>query len=135
MVGDQYEITNLGEAINSQFDEGDPYVSPDGNTIIFMGWGRDDDLGRGDLYISYKKDGKWQQAQNLGPQINSPAFEYCPMLSPDGKYFFWTSYRSAPLENPNGYSYKSYMDRIQNADNGLGNVYWIKAEVLEEFKK
>ncbi|MEM9545652.1 MAG: hypothetical protein AAGA77_06750 [Bacteroidota bacterium] len=129
-----YAIQNLGEAINSSFGEGDPYVSPDGNMIIFMSWGREDDMGRGDLYISYKKDGVWQKAQNLGPKINSPSFEYCPMMSPDGKYFFWTSYRSSPMANPEGYDYESYIKRLENPDNGLGNVYWIKAEVLEAFK-
>ena len=134
LVGGKYVVENLGEAINSPTGEGDPYVSPDGNMIIFMGWGRKDDLGRGDLYISYKKDGEWQKAQNLGPKINSSSFEYCPMMSPDGKYFFWTSYRSTPLVNPDGYAYKDYIERLESTDNGLGNVYWIKAEVLDEFK-
>ena len=130
----KYEIVNLGEAINSQMGEGDPYVSPDGNMIIFMGWGRKDGLGDGDLYISFKKDGIWQKAQNLGPQINSPSFEYCPMMSPDGNYFFWTSYRSSPFINPDGYDYTSYIERLESSDNGLGNVYWINADVLATFK-
>ena len=129
-----YVVENLGEAINSPSGEGDPYVSPDGNMIVFMSWGRADDLGRGDLYISYKKDGVWQKAQNMGSEINSPSFEYCPMMSPDGKYFFWTSYRSSSLVNESGYDYKSYIERLEGTDNGLGNVYWIKADVLEQFK-
>ena len=130
-----YTITNLGDAVNSKWGEGDPYVSPDGNMLIFMSWGREEDLGGGDLYISYKKDGVWQKAQNLGPQINSSSFEYCPMMSPDGKYFFWTSYRSDPLYNTSEkYTYDSFLDRLENTNNGLGNIYWIKAEVLEKFK-
>ena len=129
-----YEVTNLGEAVNSPSGEGDPYVSPDGNTLIFMSWGRADDMGRGDLYISYKKEGIWQKAQNMGPEINSSSFEYCPMMSPDGKYFFWTSYHSSPLVNPEGYTYESYIDRLEGSDNGLGNVYWIDAKVLEKFR-
>lgn len=133
-VNGKYEVKNLGEAINSPSGEGDPYVSPDGNMIIFMSWGREDDLGRGDLYISFKKDGEWQKAKNLGPAINTPSFEYCPMMSPDGNYLFWTSYHSTPLENPNRYDYQSYLERLDGTDNGLGNVYWIKADVLEKFK-
>lgn len=130
----KYVVGNLGEAINSRWSEGDPYVSPDGNMIVFMSWGRDDGLGSGDLYISFRKNGVWQPAQNLGDQINSPNFEYCPMMSPDGKYFFWTSYKTSPFVNTEGYSYDEYIDRIDNVDNGLGNVYWIKAEVLEKFR-
>lgn len=134
-VDGAYQITNLGEAVNSPTGEGDPYVSPDGNMLIFMGWGRADDLGGGDLYISFKKDGQWQKAKNLGPKINSSSFEYCPMMSPDGKYFFWTSYRSNSLDNPERYTYDQYINRLENTDNGLGNVYWIKAEVLEAFRE
>lgn len=129
-----FEILNLGDAINSPSMDGDPYVSPNGNMMIFMSRGRQDGLGSGDLYISYKKEGVWQKAQNLGAPINSQYFEYCPMMSPDGKYFFWTSYRSDPLFNPDGYTYESYLNRLDDVKNGLGNIYWIKAEVLEKFK-
>jgi len=129
-----FEILNLGDAIISQSGEGDPYVSPDGNMSIFMSGGREDSYGSGDLYISFKKEGIWQKAQNLGSQINSESFEYCPMMSPDGKYSFWTSYRLDPLFNPDGYNYESYLSRLEKAKNGLGNIYWIKAEVLEKYR-
>lgn len=130
----KYVVENLGEAINSPTGEGDPYVSPDGKMIIFMSWGRSEDLGGGDLYISFKKDGKWSKAKNLGEKINSNQFEYCPMMSPDGKYFFWTSYRSSPMYSKSPRDYKGYMAKLGDVDNGLGNVYWIDAKVLEEFK-
>jgi len=129
-----YEIHNLGPAINTPTGEGDPYVSPDGQMIIFMSWGREDDMGRGDLYISFKKEGEWAPAKNLGAQINSTQFEYCPMVSPDGKYFFWTSYKSSPLESSAGYTYEEYLKRIDGPDNGMGNVYWIQADILEQFR-
>lgn len=93
----KYVVENLGEAINSKNSEGDPYISPDGNLLIFMSWGREDGLGSGDLYISFKENGQWTPAKNLGSKINSDQFEYCPMMSPDGNYFFWTSYRSSPM--------------------------------------
>lgn len=126
-----YVISNLGPNVNSPTGEGDPYVSPDGDLLIFMSWGREDDLGRGDLYISRKIDGEWQPAKNLGPEINSPAFEYCPMMSPDGKYFFWTSYKSSPYDAVTPYDYQSYLQRIDGIDNGLGNIYWIDGSALD----
>jgi len=129
-----FEVSNLGDAINSQSMDGDPYVSPDGNMIIFMSRRREDNFGSGDLYISFKKEGIWQKAQNLGSQINSKSFEYCPMMSPDGKYFFWTSYRYDPINNPDGYTYESYLKKLESTKNGLGNIYWIKADVLEKFR-
>ena len=134
LVDGKYVVTNLGEAINSPMGEGDPYVSPDGKMIIFMSWGRKDEIGRGDLYISFKENGVWKKAVNMGDKINSDKFEYCPMMSPDGKYFFWTSYRSSPFPTDQPRTYDQFINQVDGADNGLGNVYWIKAEVLEQFK-
>jgi len=129
-----YVVENLGETINSNQGEGDPYISPDGKMLIFMNWGRSDGLGSGDLYISFKENGEWSTAKNLGEKINSPQFEYCPMLSPDGKYFFWTSYKSSPMYSISPRKYEDYLKKLSSVDNGLGNVYWIDAAILKELK-
>ena len=128
----KYQVENLGAAINSEQGEGDPYISPDGNMLIFMSWGRPDGLGSGDLYISFKENGQWSKAKNLGTEINSKQFEYCPMLSPDGKYFFWTSYKSSPMHSLTPRNYEAYLQKLGSVDNGLGNVYWIDATVLKK---
>ncbi|OGF66834.1 MAG: hypothetical protein A2Y62_10675 [Candidatus Fischerbacteria bacterium RBG_13_37_8] len=63
-----------------------PFISPDGNYLIFS---KDDDL-----HIIFRKpDGTWTQAQNLGEDINSSAFELCPMVTHDGEYLFFLSTR------------------------------------------
>lgn len=72
-------------------DEGDIYVSPDESYIIHVAAGRPDGLGDGDLYISFKgDDGEWGPGVNMGPTINTAGIDYCPMVTPDGKYFFFT---------------------------------------------
>ncbi|MEM1131976.1 MAG: hypothetical protein AAGH53_03480 [Pseudomonadota bacterium] len=82
---------NLGPAINSDMDEGDIYVSPDESYIIHVSSGRPDGLGDGDLYISFKQaDGSWSKDVNMGPTINTAGIDYCPMVTPDGKYLFFT---------------------------------------------
>lgn len=133
-VDGTYVVENLGEAINSKQGEGDPFISPDGKMLVFMSWGRPDGLGSGDLYISFKENGEWSKAKNLGEQINSKQFEYCPMLSPDGKYFFWTSYKSSPMHSQTPRKYEEYVERLKSIDNGLGNIYWIDATVLKDLK-
>ena len=102
----------LGDSINSDFGEGDAYVAFYESFMIFDSWGRPDGYGKGDLYISYKlEDGYWSKATNMGDRINSEFTEYCPILSHDGKYLFFTSSRT-----------------------GKGDIYWVDAKIIEELR-
>jgi Tol biopolymer transport system component len=85
---------NAGNVINSEYYESSAYISPDGKFMIFC---RDDvpgDLGRADIYISHFRQGKWTKPQHLGVGINSSAFDFAPLVSPDKKYFFFSSNRT-----------------------------------------
>jgi Tol biopolymer transport system component len=131
--GKYAEPENLGENVNSQFGEIDSYIAPDHSFIVFASYGRPDSLGGGDLYISYNKDGTWSAAKNLGPRINSSAREYCPIGSPDGRYFFFTSFRSLfdkPLEKR--LNSQEFLKSLRGARNGLGDVYQIDISALEQ---
>ena len=89
-----------------------------------------------DLYISFKKnDGSWTKAKNMGEPINSSASEICPGVSPDGKYFFFTSYRTIhknyseiPL------TYEEKIRILNSPGNGLGDIYWVDARIIEKIK-
>jgi len=97
----------LNSAINTTHYEADVFVSPNEEYIIYCSE-RPGGLGKGDLYISFKdKNGAWEEAKNMGSVVNSPAYEFCPFVSPDGKYLFFT--RS-------------------------GEIYWVSSEILNTFK-
>ena len=119
---------SLPEAINSPGYEFNAFVDPDGKYILFTGYGRKDDMGRGDLYIS-KKDtnGNWLPAEHLPAGINSADLDYCPFVSWDKKILFFTSNRSAKALTVHG---KQYYNELKNllssAGNGLDDIYWIK---------
>lgn len=82
---------NLGPGINSDVNEGDIYVSPDESYLIHVAADRADGLGGADLYVSFRqRDGTWGQGIHMGENINSSEADYCPMVTPDGKYFFYT---------------------------------------------
>ena len=82
---------NLGPAINSKVDEGDIYVDPDETYMIHVSAVREDGLGDADLYVSFRQaDDSWGQDIHMGDTINSPQIDYCPVVTPDGKYFFFT---------------------------------------------
>lgn len=82
---------NLGKNINSKYAEGDIFVSADETILIHNASGRPNGRGEGDLYISFKSpNGSWSKDVHMGKEINTEANEYCPMMTPDGKYFFFT---------------------------------------------
>jgi Tol biopolymer transport system component len=127
LVGGSYaEAENLGDVINTQFNEFEPLVAPDQSFLIFMCGGRPDSRGGFDLYISYNRGGAWTKPVNLGDKINSAGNEYSPAISPDGRYFFWTSTRGfadKPLDRR--LDYRGLMTRLRSPGNGLGDIYQI----------
>ena len=113
LEGDFLPAVNIGAPVNSQNSEGDVYVAPDESFMIFSSSGRPDSYGSGDLYISFRQNnGSWSAPKNMGKPINSPELEYCPMMSHDGKYFFYSS-------------------RINN---GQGDIYWVNRDIINLYR-
>jgi WD40-like Beta Propeller Repeat len=121
------EPENLGPNVNSGADEFEGCAAPDESFLIFMALGRPDSRGGGDLYISYRKEDKWTPAKNLGPKVNGPGLEISPYLSPDGKYFFFSSARRSE-DTPRG-------KRPDRPRNGLGDIYQMDLKALHELAK
>lgn len=97
----------LGTAVNTEQYEADVFVAPDESYMIFCST-RDEGFGRGDLYVSFKEaNGNWAPAINMGDGINTSNYEYCPFVTKDGKYLFYTS----------------------NQD-----IYWVSTEVIHKLK-
>jgi hypothetical protein len=87
--------------------------------------------GDGDLYINFRRDGAWTKAVNLGPKVNSSALDFCPIVSPDGKYFFFTSERGfadQPLQAR--LTYDQFVKQIHRPRNGLGDISQADISVL-----
>lgn len=83
---------NLGPAVNSIEMEHDPFISRDEQFLIFTAVNREDTYGAGDLYYSVKAgDKSWTPASNMGGQINTSTYDYCPYVSPDSRYFFYST--------------------------------------------
>ncbi|RIV17353.1 hypothetical protein DYU11_32205 [Fibrisoma montanum] len=89
--GGQFQPSQkLGDSVNSEYYEADVFVSPDEQYVIFCAE-RPDGMGQGDLYISFKDEqGQWQKAKNMGKAINTDKYEFCPFVSSDGKYLFFS---------------------------------------------
>jgi hypothetical protein len=117
---------SLSEAINSKGYEFNAFVDPDEQYILFTGYGRSDGMGHGDLYLSAKKGDQWQPAVNL-TKINSIALDYCPFVTWDKKYLFFTSSRAnykAPFNRKQ--SLADLKKGLSNQGNGLDDIYWVR---------
>jgi len=125
----------LDEAINTIHREFDPYISPDEDILIFAS-SRPGGFGASDLYISFKDaEGNWTNAKNLGDAINSNSSEYCPMISPDGNYFFFTSARMNPRRTPDKpLTYNEFMIHHNRSGNGFSDIYWVSTKIIDEMK-
>jgi len=107
-------------AIKSEDGAGDLCLAPDGSYLIMtptLPGGR----GRGDLHVSFRQpNGSWGELINLGDRVNTAAHEWCPMVTPDGKYLFFSRYF--------GKFGKDW------GDGGDGEVYWVDIRILEQFR-
>jgi len=74
----------MGAEINGEGTDHCPYIAPDESFIIFSRFG---DAGAG-FFISYKdKSGKWLAPVKIHEELEGA----CPLISPDGKFFFLNS--------------------------------------------
>ena len=82
---------NLGRNINTDFWESAPSISPDGKALYFCS-NSPDGYGGIDIYVSYKNEkGYWEEAENLGPNINTPADEQAPFIHADNQTLYFAS--------------------------------------------
>ncbi|MEO6148746.1 MAG: hypothetical protein ABIN95_04470 [Mucilaginibacter sp.] len=116
---------SLPEAINSTNYEFNAFVDPDEQYILFTGYGRADDMGGGDLYISRKdKAGNWQPAKHL--PVNSAAIDYCPFVTPDKQYLVFTSARiNKQIADNSTKTYEVLKRLLSGAGNGSDDLYWV----------
>ena len=97
----------LESSINSAGYDGDVYVAPDGSYLIFSSE-RPDGFGSGDLYVSFRTvEGGWTEAKNMGERINTDRQDYCPFVTRDGRYLFFSSKR---------------------------DIYWVDASIIDTYR-
>ncbi len=114
LIDDVYQTPeNLGPIINSKQYEGDAFIAHDESYLIVSISGREDSIGDADLYISFaQSDGAWSPLKNMGSAVNSNQREFCPFVTHNGKYLFFTTKRL-----------------------GNGDVFWINANIINALRE
>ena len=102
----EFYFTRIG-GINSPHLDAHPFIAPDESYLIFDS-NRPGGFGETDLYVCFRDSrGNWSEAVNLGETINSSEGIGLAMISPDGKYLFYT-YRN--------------------------DIYWVDANIIETLR-
>jgi outer membrane protein OmpA-like peptidoglycan-associated protein/tetratricopeptide (TPR) repeat protein len=79
--------------LNDEPYKGALHISQDGEWLIFAADYGPKGFGGYDLYISYWTGTDWSEPENMGPNINTDAWESSPSLSPDRKTLYFASSR------------------------------------------
>ena len=134
--GKYSEPENLGNNINTENYDIDPFIASDESYIIFSS-NKPGGSGMNDLYISYRKDdGSWTEAVNMGELINSDAHEIHPFVTRDGKYLFFCSTRRSSYDrySETPITYEEKMEWLNKPGNGFEDIYWVDAKIIEELR-
>ena len=95
--GSWSNVTNLGDKINTPFNDEAAFINADSKTLYFSSDGHKT-MGGFDIFKSIKdKSGNWSSPQNLGYPINTVANDKYYVSSADGKRGYYHQ------DNPNGY--------------------------------
>lgn len=125
---------NLGEAINTTDNQYEPFIAPDESYLIYMAT-IPGGLINGDFYISHRMNGQWSKAVKLASPINSPATEWAPKVTRNGKYFYFGSTRNNVTDSlPGREPLSIFKKRLNSAGNGLGDIYYVDFSAIQETK-
>ena len=82
----------LEDEVNTEFDEGTPSFSRDGNTMYYTYCAQDPEGPRtAEIYISTRSSAKWGKGSRAAIVKDSVTALGHPAISPDGKYLYFVS--------------------------------------------
>ncbi len=85
-------VKNLGNKINTPFDDDAPFIHPDGRSLVFSSEGHNS-MGDFDIFISDldESTNAWKDPTNVGYPVNTTDDDLCYVLSADGKRGYYST--------------------------------------------
>lgn len=120
---------NLGEIVNTPFEEEAPFMSEDGKTLFFASTGHPG-YGGFDIYKTTLENGNWSTPVNMGQPFNSPANDLFYVGSSDGTVGYMSSSRKGGNGDMDIYKI-NYTDKLpKNCNSSLNNSLTINFKEL-----
>lgn len=90
--GEWLTPVELEDPVNTEFDEGTPSFSPDGNTMYYTYCAQDPESNRtAEIYVSTRSSASWNKGARAEIVKDSVTALAHPAASPDGKYLYYVS--------------------------------------------
>jgi outer membrane protein OmpA-like peptidoglycan-associated protein/Tol biopolymer transport system component len=124
---------NMGPPINTEENEGALCISPDGKYIFFAACNRPDGYGSCDLYWSKRTGDTWSTPENMGPVVNSSAWDSQPSFSSDGKTLYFASKREGGKGSSDIWKTELQPDGTWTSPINLGDSINTKYEEMAPF--
>lgn len=124
---------NLGEVINTQWDEDFPYISKDGNTLYFASQGHFN-MGGYDIFKSEwnEETQTWSKPENLGYPINTPDDNMTICFSANGRYAYIAAFMPDSKGDLDIYRV-TFLDKDENLSALIGLIkYEVPAKNKDE---
>lgn len=83
--------SNLGNVINTKYDEAGVFIHPDGKTLYFASRGHAT-MGGFDVFSSVKENGVWSTPKNVGYPVNTPDDDVHFVVSANGRTGYYASF-------------------------------------------
>ena len=87
-------VRNLGDKVNTPYDDDAPFIHADGKTLYFSSKGHNT-MGGYDVFrtVYNERNKTWSEAENLGNPINTPENDVFFVFSANGERAYYSSHR------------------------------------------
>ncbi|MFW5761501.1 MAG: hypothetical protein ACOCXH_11020, partial [Cyclobacteriaceae bacterium] len=127
--GNWSRIKNLGEVINTPYDDEGPFIDYDGKSLYFSSRGHNG-MGGFDIYKSEydSANESWSTPINLGYPINTPDDDIYFVATKDGKRGYYSSVKDDGMGYTDIYSItlpdfsNRAKDKVKNKENDLAQI-------------
>ncbi|QNH63215.1 OmpA family protein [Hymenobacter sediminicola] len=108
--GQWAKAENMGPVVNTRESEVSPFFHPLYNVLYFSSRGQLLNYGDFDIYKTYRVQGRWQEAKNIGPLVNGKGSEYYFTIDSESKDLYYARSEEKDMKNLDLYSFPLPME-------------------------